>query len=223
MADKPKSSIEKLNEQYDTVDEIVDTAEQAHDAAYVKAVDTLIRDKKTGRVKRSLLKDEKVQLEFAKIMGDHILNETNRHFQTKYEGGKNPIESSQLMNAFSKVTYKELNDRVRSYGHKYTSKAHAAEKEESLQKIRQEITPYASAHLGEKDKSGLVKAMNADKFLDPEKATLNQLLGDYNVWRQSGKTMSEESLRDMYRQRGLPVPVYVKSTKSEKGGYTKAA
>lgn len=216
MADPKKNDakddpIAKFKKWYDKANKIAETTKLAHSEAYIKAAE-LLKDE-DGNVDLEKLEKEDMQKNFTDAMYGHLYSKAQKHFKSKL-AMDDPLTADRLMQAYTNTTYKEIHDLVRTHKKDYNIDKHENTRDGLIRKLRQELTVSAGGHLGESDKEGLVKSMKNVDFIDHNRATIDELLGAYNIYKQSGNNLTRESLIQAYKASDRPAPLYLKKPKA---------
>jgi len=173
---------------------LVDTANVTHTEAYLKAVNTHLRNEK-GEVEFEKLDKETIQKEFKKTMSDFYLQKAKDYFKSAKD--LNEFEKDMLMQAYIGVTDSALEDMVYNNGKKLTPTAFEELKQRTLQRqFEQRMYGVAGGHLSNEHIEDIVAHIGIKDKVKDKMLSLQEALQLLQVHTQEGE-VTDSNLRQI--------------------------
>lgn len=220
MADDKKKSengVEKFTKNKELVKDLLESLRITHSKAYTSAADKHLYDAKTKRYDMKRLEDAKVRENFIKDLASSYEKGAMDYFSSNE---KEDMKKHQLVKAYGGMTHDLAQKYVDTHGKKYSLKLHEGIRDKLAEEVEKQLDQAAGAHLKESDKGKLLKHIKADGLVDEKLMKLDDALALYDVYDSNNKNINADAIKEFYRVRNIPAPVYLKSDKKE---YKKAA
>ena len=174
---------------------LVDTANVTHTEAYLKAVNTHLRNDK-GEVQFDKLDKESVQREFKKTMSDFYVQKAKDYFKSA-KGDLNEFEKDMMMQAYIGVTDSALEDMIYNQGKKLTPTAFEELKQRTLQRqFEQRMYGVAGGHLSNEHIEDIVAHVGIKDKVKDKMLSLQEALQLLQVHTQEGE-VTDSNLRQI--------------------------
>jgi hypothetical protein len=197
--------VELFRKRSKRADDIVEATRLAYSDAYIQAAKKHLQGDNDEELDYDKLDDADTQEKFADEVSQHLYSKAKSYFKSDVDG-EDALKSDPMMRAYAGTTKAEVLKSVRSHGKSYSLNTHEQSRDETLQRVRQELKAAAGGHLKEEHKKGLIKDMD---FVDPDKMTIDDAIQVAELYRQN-KGLTKDQLKEIYQRQGQQSPIYLK-------------